>query len=173
MLALLSRGARRRQSLENEMLLMLSLTWLQGAALFDKDARYRLAHHNHQSLACLTASHEEASVADIPYDKGPAAFHKIAIPFKSARNSILTLFNQIINGTQTRLQSIDVNFVNAHGILFMGGNAITSEAKSLKQRKDEINLTIQPSASNSWWDQSGFGVSPPTHYSGLGGWVDY
>jgi hypothetical protein len=46
----------------------------------------------------------------------------VAIPFKSARDSILTLFDPIINGTQTRLQAIDLNFVKAHGVLFIRSN---------------------------------------------------
>ena len=42
----------------------------------------------------------------------------VAIPFTSARESVLTLFDPILNGTSTRLAPIDVAFVKVHAILF-------------------------------------------------------
>ncbi|GJC89518.1 telomerase-binding protein EST1A [Colletotrichum liriopes] len=44
----------------------------------------------------------------------------VPIPFLSARESIMTLFDPHLNGTPTRLQEIDAAFVRAHGILFSG-----------------------------------------------------
>ncbi|KAK1844264.1 telomerase-binding protein EST1A protein [Colletotrichum chrysophilum] len=44
----------------------------------------------------------------------------VPIPFLSARESIMTLFEPHLNGSPTRLQEIDAAFVRAHGILFSG-----------------------------------------------------
>jgi len=47
----------------------------------------------------------------------------VAIPFLSARESIMTLFEPILGGVpgqQSRLQPIDAAYVRAHGILFSG-----------------------------------------------------
>ncbi|KAK2021895.1 hypothetical protein LX32DRAFT_645989 [Colletotrichum zoysiae] len=44
----------------------------------------------------------------------------VPIPFLSARESIMTLFDPHLNGTLTRLQEIDAAFVRAHGVLFSG-----------------------------------------------------
>ncbi|KAK0371313.1 hypothetical protein CLIM01_11336 [Colletotrichum limetticola] len=46
----------------------------------------------------------------------------VPLPFLSARESIMTLFDPHLNGTQTRLQDIDAAFVRAHAILFSGKN---------------------------------------------------
>lgn len=54
-----------------------------------------------------------------------------AIPFNSARESILTLFDPILSGTQTRLSAIDTNFIKTHGMLF-----------SLKQL-DEVSTAME------------------------------
>lgn len=68
----------------------------------------------------------------------------VAIPFKSARDSILTLFDPIINGTQTRLQAIDLNFVKAHGILFITSNTDEKD-KSLPKNRDELTVEYEKS----------------------------
>ncbi|CAI0653407.1 unnamed protein product [Colletotrichum noveboracense] len=46
----------------------------------------------------------------------------VPIPFVSARESIMTLFEPHLNGSPTRLQEIDAVFVRAHAILFSGRN---------------------------------------------------
>ncbi|KAK6206238.1 hypothetical protein QIS74_13657 [Colletotrichum tabaci] len=46
----------------------------------------------------------------------------VPVPFLSARESIMTLFDPHLNGSPTRLQEIDAAFVRAHGILFSGKN---------------------------------------------------
>ncbi|KAH8749334.1 hypothetical protein F5883DRAFT_435891 [Diaporthe sp. PMI_573] len=61
----------------------------------------------------------------------------VAIPFKSARDSILTLFDPIIDGTQTRLQAIDLNFVKAHGVLFIRSNTDEKD-KALSKGRDAL-----------------------------------
>ncbi|KAH8754798.1 hypothetical protein F5883DRAFT_632527 [Diaporthe sp. PMI_573] len=70
----------------------------------------------------------------------------VAIPFKSARDSILTLFDPIINGTQTRLQAIDLNFVKAHGILFITSNTDERE-KALPKKPDELMVEFKKAKS--------------------------
>jgi hypothetical protein len=42
----------------------------------------------------------------------------VPIPFPSARESIMTLFDPVLNGNPNRLQPIDAAFVRIHGILF-------------------------------------------------------
>ncbi|KAH8756015.1 hypothetical protein F5883DRAFT_429942 [Diaporthe sp. PMI_573] len=69
----------------------------------------------------------------------------VAIPFKSARDSILTLFDPIIDGTQTRLQAIDLNFVQAHGILFIRSNTDEKD-KALSKRRDLIRFSTTTEA---------------------------
>ena len=44
----------------------------------------------------------------------------VAIPFLSARESVLTLFDPILNGSSSRLPPIDVLFVKIHAVLFTG-----------------------------------------------------
>ncbi|KAI7782655.1 hypothetical protein LA080_012991 [Diaporthe eres] len=66
----------------------------------------------------------------------------VAIPFKSARDSILTLFDPIINGTQTRLQAMDLNFVRAHGILFITSNTDEKD-KALPKNRDELMVEYE------------------------------
>lgn len=44
----------------------------------------------------------------------------VPIPFLSAKESIMTLFDPILNGNSHRLDPIDAAFVCAHGILFSG-----------------------------------------------------
>ncbi|KAL0937334.1 uncharacterized protein CTRU02_207065 [Colletotrichum truncatum] len=46
----------------------------------------------------------------------------VPIPFLSARESIMTLFEPHLNGSPTRLLEVDAAFVRAHGILFSGRN---------------------------------------------------
>lgn len=63
----------------------------------------------------------------------------VEIPFKSARDSILTLFDPILSGTQNRLQPIDLAFVKAHGILFIMSNTDEKD-KTLPKPLDELIL---------------------------------
>ncbi|KAF4447843.1 hypothetical protein F53441_8648 [Fusarium austroafricanum] len=44
----------------------------------------------------------------------------VPIPFSSARESIMTLFDPVLSNSPTRLAPIDAAFVRAHGILFSG-----------------------------------------------------
>ncbi|RGP79609.1 hypothetical protein FLONG3_2357 [Fusarium longipes] len=55
----------------------------------------------------------------------------VPIPFSSARESIMTLFDPVLNNSPTRLIPIDASFVRAHGILFSG--------KSMDQLQDAMD----------------------------------
>ncbi|KAF5025707.1 hypothetical protein F66182_2212 [Fusarium sp. NRRL 66182] len=44
----------------------------------------------------------------------------VPIPFSSARESIMTLFDPVLSNSPTRLAPVDAAFVKAHGILFSG-----------------------------------------------------
>lgn len=46
----------------------------------------------------------------------------VPIPFSSARESIMTLFDLVLNDSPNRLIAIDASFVRAHAILFSGQN---------------------------------------------------
>lgn len=46
----------------------------------------------------------------------------VPMPFVSARESIMTLFDPLLSNTQTRLAAVDAAFVRVHGILFSGKN---------------------------------------------------
>lgn len=61
----------------------------------------------------------------------------VPIPFKSSRDSILTLFNPILSGEPNRLQPVDVAFVKAHGLLFIASNTDEKE-KALPKPIDEL-----------------------------------
>ncbi|CAN8100461.1 unnamed protein product [Discula destructiva] len=63
----------------------------------------------------------------------------VAVPFKSARDSILTLFDPIMNGTQIRLQAVDAAFVKTHGFLFIASNTDEKE-KPLPKPLGELML---------------------------------
>lgn len=63
----------------------------------------------------------------------------VASPFHSARESILTLFDPIMNGAPNRLQPIDVAFVKLHGIQFIVSNTNTNdEHKSLPRPLEDL-----------------------------------
>lgn len=53
----------------------------------------------------------------------------VSIPFKSTRESVRTLFDPVLEGTQNRLQPVDLAFVKAHGILFIITNTDEKEKR--------------------------------------------
>lgn len=93
----------------------------------------------------------------------------VAIPFKSARDSIMTLFDPILNGSQNRLQPVDLAFVKAHGILFIVSNRDEKEkplpksvedfmADFLDARSDYLTLldTHIAHTTRGWMDSGAF-----------------
>ncbi|KAK1517399.1 hypothetical protein CABS01_16653 [Colletotrichum abscissum] len=65
----------------------------------------------------------------------------VPLPFLSARESTMTLFDPHLNGTQTRLQEIDAAFVRAHAILFSGKNT-EQLSSSINEFIDSLNNHI-------------------------------
>ncbi|PSR90756.1 hypothetical protein BD289DRAFT_430456 [Coniella lustricola] len=71
----------------------------------------------------------------------------VAIPFKSARDSILTLFEPVLNGTQSRqMLVIDFHFLKTHANLFNLSNANIKE-KPLAKPLSEIRVDLDNAAS--------------------------
>ncbi|GKT52621.1 EST/SMG-like protein 1 [Colletotrichum spaethianum] len=54
----------------------------------------------------------------------------VPVPFLSARESIMTLFDPHLDGSPTRLHPVDAAFVRAHGILFSGKNSDKFESSA-------------------------------------------
>lgn len=63
----------------------------------------------------------------------------VNIPFKSTRDSVRTLFDPVLAGTQNRLQPVDLAFVKAHGVLFIISNTDEKE-KPLPKQAEEMWL---------------------------------
>lgn len=60
----------------------------------------------------------------------------VEIPFKSTRESVRTLFDPVLAGTQNRLQPVDLAFVKAHGVLFIISNTDEKEKQLPKPVED-------------------------------------
>jgi hypothetical protein len=76
----------------------------------------------------------------------------VPIPFSSARESIMTLFDPLLSNSPTGLNPIDASFVRAHGILFSG--------KSWDQLQDSMdgfnkNLDKRIAKSKKGWRETG------------------
>ncbi|KXH55540.1 hypothetical protein CSAL01_07334 [Colletotrichum salicis] len=80
----------------------------------------------------------------------------VQIPFLSARESIMTLFDPHLNGTPTRLQEIDAAFVRANGVLFSGKNADQLES-SVCEFVDNLDSHIARHTRR--WLDSGYYIS--------------
>lgn len=61
----------------------------------------------------------------------------VPIPFRSSRDSIMTLFNPVLNGEPGRLQPVELSFVKAHAMLFIATNTDES-AKPLPKPLKEL-----------------------------------
>ncbi|KAH6614567.1 hypothetical protein B0J18DRAFT_302997 [Chaetomium sp. MPI-SDFR-AT-0129] len=76
----------------------------------------------------------------------------VEIPFVSARESIMTLFEPLMSKTRTpqqnRLSSTELNFVKAHGILF-SGKQLEDLDSTMKEFFDELDDHINVST-RSW-----------------------
>lgn len=60
----------------------------------------------------------------------------MSIAFKSTRDSVRTLFDPVLAGTQNRLQPVDLAFVKAHGVLFIISNTDEKEKQLPKPVED-------------------------------------
>ncbi|TIC97527.1 Telomerase-binding protein EST1A [Colletotrichum higginsianum] len=76
----------------------------------------------------------------------------VSVPFLSARESIMTLFDPHLNGSPTRLQEIDAAFVRAHGILFSGKDKDKNQlTKSVNEFVSNLDNYIARNT-KSWLD---------------------
>ncbi|KID62995.1 hypothetical protein MBR_09918, partial [Metarhizium brunneum ARSEF 3297] len=80
----------------------------------------------------------------------------VPVPFLSARDSVLTLFDPLLNAnpsTSQRLDPVDVAFVRVHGILFSGAHEDQLEP-SMKQFLDLLDSRI--GREHGCWLESGY-----------------
>ncbi|OBS16409.1 hypothetical protein FPOA_12930, partial [Fusarium poae] len=91
----------------------------------------------------------------------------VPIPFSSARESIMTLFDPLLSNSPTGLNPIDASFVRAHGILF--------SEKSWDQLEDSMNdfnknLDKHIAKSKEGWKETGYyiGISLACSLLGYG-----
>ncbi|KAK2059311.1 hypothetical protein LY76DRAFT_512378 [Colletotrichum caudatum] len=80
----------------------------------------------------------------------------VPVPFLSARESIMTLFDPHLNGTPTRLQEIDAAFVRAHGVLF-SGKSNDLFAPAVKEFIDSFDNHIQ--RTNKRWLENAYYIA--------------
>ncbi|KAF9767962.1 hypothetical protein IL306_014798 [Fusarium sp. DS 682] len=80
----------------------------------------------------------------------------VPIPFSSARESIMTLFDPVLSNSPTRLAPIDAAFVRAHGILFSGKSRDQLE-ESIKSFIDQLDDHIHH-APKRWLESGLVGV---------------
>ncbi|KAF4978766.1 hypothetical protein FZEAL_4911 [Fusarium zealandicum] len=77
----------------------------------------------------------------------------VPIPFSSAKESIMTLFDPVLSNTPTRLVPIDAAFVRVHGILFSGKNKDVLQA-SMDEFIEQLDNYIGRSTKR--WLESGY-----------------
>ncbi|PCD21444.1 hypothetical protein AU210_016406 [Fusarium oxysporum f. sp. radicis-cucumerinum] len=77
----------------------------------------------------------------------------VPIPFSSARESIMTLFDPVLNNNTARLSPVDAAFVRAHAILFSGKSQDQLE-ESVKSFIDQLDSHIGRSPKR--WLESGY-----------------
>ncbi|KAL8290867.1 hypothetical protein RB598_006232 [Gaeumannomyces tritici] len=80
----------------------------------------------------------------------------VAIPFKSARDSILTLFEPVISGSQSKLPAINRAFIQVHAVLFTNKNEQILEG-ALKEFRDNLDLEIARSTRK--WLKPGYEIA--------------
>jgi hypothetical protein len=76
----------------------------------------------------------------------------VPIPFLSAKESVLTLFDPVLNGPQSRIEPIDAAFIRVHGILFSG-----KMYEKLEESKSEFlsNLDSRIAKTTRIWQEPG------------------
>ncbi|KAF5003504.1 hypothetical protein FDECE_9957 [Fusarium decemcellulare] len=77
----------------------------------------------------------------------------VPIPFSSARESIMTLFDPVLSNSPTRLAPIDAAFVRVHGILFSGKSKDKLQ-ESMDEFIDQLDSYIGRSTKR--WLESGY-----------------
>ncbi|UNI14827.1 hypothetical protein JDV02_001418 [Purpureocillium takamizusanense] len=67
------------------------------------------------------------------------------IPFPSARESVMTLFDPLLNGSPQRLDAVDAAYVRVHGIFFSG-----KSKEQLESSMDEFLSLLDDSIHSNW-----------------------
>ncbi|EXA00262.1 hypothetical protein FOCG_02348 [Fusarium oxysporum f. sp. radicis-lycopersici 26381] len=89
----------------------------------------------------------------------------VPIPFSSARESIMTLFDPVLNNNTARLAPVDAAYVRAHAILFSGKSQDQLE-ESVKSFIDQLDSHIGRSTKR--WLESGYHIAISQSCSLLG-----
>ena len=76
----------------------------------------------------------------------------VALPFVGARDSVLSLFDPLIEGTRVRYEAVDAAFVRIHGILFTGRGQVKLQ-ESLSEYLDNLDTHI--ARTNKKWLENG------------------
>lgn len=80
----------------------------------------------------------------------------VAIPFKSARDSILTLFEPAMSGAQSKLPAINRAFIQVHAVFFTNKNEHILEGA----RKEFLdNLDLEIARSTRKWLEPGYQIA--------------
>ncbi|KAM5353086.1 hypothetical protein ACJZ2D_017033 [Fusarium nematophilum] len=85
----------------------------------------------------------------------------VPIPFSAARESVMTLFNPVLDKQPTRLASIDEAFVRVHGILFSKkGEGLQERLPELHESMDEFigQLCSHISCVKKRWLETGYHI---------------
>ncbi|UNI16681.1 hypothetical protein JDV02_003095 [Purpureocillium takamizusanense] len=69
----------------------------------------------------------------------------VPVPFPSTRESVMTLFDPLLNGSPQRLNAVDAAFVRVHGILFSG-----KVKEQLEGSMDEFLSLLDDSIHSNW-----------------------
>ncbi|KAF5645484.1 Telomerase-binding EST1A [Fusarium sp. NRRL 52700] len=89
----------------------------------------------------------------------------VPIPFSSARESIMTLFDPVLNNNTARLAPVDAAYVRAHAILFSGKSQDQLE-ESVESFIDQLDSHIGRSPKR--WLESGYHIAISQSCSLLG-----
>ncbi|KAF4963374.1 hypothetical protein FSARC_8624, partial [Fusarium sarcochroum] len=89
----------------------------------------------------------------------------VPIPFSSARESIMTLFDPVLSNSSTRLAPVDADFVRSHGILF-SKKSWDQLKESMDSFMGQLDGTIGRLAKR--WLESGYFIGISTGCSLLG-----
>ncbi|KLU82969.1 hypothetical protein MAPG_02036 [Magnaporthiopsis poae ATCC 64411] len=80
----------------------------------------------------------------------------VAVPFNSARDSILTLFEPVMSGAQSKLLPLNRAFIQVHGVFFTDKNEHILEG-ARKEFLDNLDLTIARSTRK--WLEPGYQIA--------------
>ncbi|KAL8284661.1 hypothetical protein RB600_009195 [Gaeumannomyces tritici] len=80
----------------------------------------------------------------------------VAIPFKTARDSILTLFEPVVSGAQSKLPAINRAFIQVHAVFFTNKNEHILEGA---RREFLDNLDLEIATATRKWLEPGYQIA--------------